>query len=68
MTGVTSGRPAKKAYHCPCHNSSFTADGTRAPDSPSARNLDSLEVKIIDGVVWVKYQDFKTGEKEKHPA
>lgn len=61
-------RATKKAYHCPCHNSSFEADGARDPKSPSARDLDSLEVKIYEGAVWVKYQDFKTGEKEKHPA
>lgn len=61
-------RAAKKAYHCPCHNSSFAANGTRDPKSPSARDLDSLEVKIVEGVVWVKYQDFKSGDKEKHPA
>src|SRR5438309_3578166 len=39
-------RPAEKAYHCPCHNSSFEADGTRSATSPSARDLDALEVKI----------------------
>jgi Rieske Fe-S protein len=61
-------RATKKAYHCPCHNSSFAADGARAPESPSARDLDSLDVKIEDGAVWVKYQDFKTGEKQKHPV
>jgi Rieske Fe-S protein len=62
-------RSAKKSYHCPCHNSSFSAEGTRAPDSPSARDLDSLEVKVdSSGAVWVKYLDFKTGEKKKHPA
>jgi Rieske Fe-S protein len=61
-------RSAKKAYHCPCHNSAFAADGSRAPESPSARDLDSLDVEIRDGAVWVKYQDFKTGEKKKLPA
>ena len=62
-------KTAKQAYHCPCHNSSFSAEGERDPKSPSARDLDSLPVKIdVDGAVWVKYQDFKTGEKEKKPA
>ncbi len=61
-------KPAKDAYHCPCHNSSFAADGKRDPQSPSARDLDSLPVKVVDGAVWVKYQDFKTGDKEKKPA
>jgi menaquinol-cytochrome c reductase iron-sulfur subunit len=61
-------KAAKQVYHCPCHNSSFKEDGERDPKSPSARDLDSLPVKIVDGAVWVKYQDFKTGEKEKKPA
>jgi quinol---cytochrome c reductase iron-sulfur subunit, bacillus type len=59
-------RGGKQAFHCPCHNSSFALDGTRSPESPSARDLDSLETKVSpDGRVWVKYQNFKAGEKEK---
>ena len=61
-------RSGKKAYFCPCHNSAFDAKGTRDPKSPSARDLDSLETKVVDGVVWVKFQDFKTGEAGKHPV
>jgi menaquinol-cytochrome c reductase iron-sulfur subunit len=62
-------KAGKQAYHCPCHNSSFDPDGVRDPKSPSARNLDSLPVKISDdGAVWVKYQDFKTGDKDKKPV
>src|SRR5579872_543463 len=33
-------RPAKNAYHCPCHNSQFALDGQRDPKSPSPRDLD----------------------------
>jgi hypothetical protein len=40
----------------------------RDPKSPSARDLDSLPVKISDGVVWVKFQDFKAGDREKKPV
>lgn len=62
-------RPAEHAYHCPCHNSAFQADGERSPDSPSARNLDSLAVKVdAGGNVWVKFQNFKAGDKEKKPV
>ncbi|MBI3861640.1 MAG: Rieske 2Fe-2S domain-containing protein [Planctomycetia bacterium] len=61
-------RAAKNAYHCPCHNSAFAPDGVRDPKSPSARDLDSLEVKFENGAVLVKYQDFKSGEKGKHPT
>ena len=58
-------RGGKQAFHCPCHNSSFTVDGKRSPKSPSARDLDSLQTKVAEGRVWVKFQDFKAGEKEK---
>jgi Rieske Fe-S protein len=61
-------RGGKKAYHCPCHNSSFALDGERSAESPSARDLDSLKTKVVDGRVWVKYQDFKAGDKEKKPV
>jgi menaquinol-cytochrome c reductase iron-sulfur subunit len=61
-------RAGIKSYVCPCHNSSFAADGRRDPSSPSARDLDTLETKIIDGTVCVKFQNFKAGDKEKKPA
>lgn len=60
--------PERKAYQCPCHDSSFKAeDGTIAnASSPAARGLDELEVKIKnDQEVWVKYQDFRSGLAEK---
>ena len=59
---------AKHAYRCPCHNSTFAPDGTRDPQSPSARDLDELATRIEDGVVFVKFQNFKAGDKEKKPA
>ena len=61
---------AKNRYHCPCHNSSFALDGTIAdPKSPSPRGLDELPVEIRNGVeIWVKFQNFRAGVKEKKPA
>lgn len=61
-------RPDKKEYLCPCHNSLFALDGQRSESSPSARNLDSLDVKVVEGVVWVRYEDFQAGHKEKKPV
>ena len=60
----------RKVYQCPCHDSSFNVDGSIANErSPAARGLDSLEVKQVPsdaGVqIWVKYQDFRAGIKEK---
>src|SRR5262245_18228611 len=58
-------RPARSEYHCPCHNSTFATDGKRNPASPSARDLDDLDVKVVNGEVLVKFQKFKAGTEEK---
>lgn len=57
-------------FHCPCHKSSFAADGTIAdPKSPSPRPLDSLAVKVDDaGGVWVTFQNFEAGRRDKVPV
>ncbi len=58
-----------KKYFCPCHNSSFTVEGGIVAPSPAARGMDSLAVEIRDeGEVWVRFQDFKAGTKEKVPV
>ncbi len=59
--------PGAKKYLCPCHDSAFALDGQRTNKTPP-RDLDTLEVdtdKLKSGEVWVKYQDFKTGEEHK---
>jgi Rieske Fe-S protein len=62
-------RREKKVFYCPCHNSSFTHDGDISGPSPAARGLDTLTVEIRDdGEVWVKFQTFKAGVKEKLPV
>jgi menaquinol-cytochrome c reductase iron-sulfur subunit len=59
--------PGRKQYLCPCHDSAFALDGKRTNQTPP-RDLDTLEVdtaKLEVGEVWVKYQDFRTGEEHK---
>lgn len=51
----------QKSFYCPCHNSSFDLKGKRSDDSPSPRDLDSLETKIKNDAIWVKFIDFRTG-------
>lgn len=51
-------------FFCPCHASTFDLEGKKINKTPP-RNLDSLDVKIQDGTVWVKYQDFKGGIEHK---
>lgn len=62
--------PETRDYLCPCHRSSFSLDGQiKDASSPSPRGLDSLEVEIRHGVeVWVKFQDFVAGHREKLPV
>ena len=58
-----------KGFYCPCHNSAFAADGKISdPKSPSPRDLDSLEWEIRGKEVWVKFQNFRAGHKEKVAA
>jgi menaquinol-cytochrome c reductase iron-sulfur subunit len=51
-------------YHCPCHQASFTADGTPKNGIPP-RGLDTLVTKVVEGQVWVKYEQFQTGRSNK---
>ncbi len=58
-----------KHYLCPCHNSTFEADGrVKDPKSPSPRGLDELETEVREGAVWVKFRNYRAGEKDKLPA
>jgi Rieske Fe-S protein len=60
----------KGHFHCPCHDSSFSKDGSILdPKSPSARPLDDLPVEIRNGTeIWVKFQNFRAGVHEKIPV
>ncbi|HXC99223.1 MAG TPA: Rieske 2Fe-2S domain-containing protein [Verrucomicrobiae bacterium] len=61
---------ASGKFHCPCHQSSFAADGTiDDARSPSPRGLDSLAVEVRkDGSVWVAFQNFEAGRPDKVPV
>jgi menaquinol-cytochrome c reductase iron-sulfur subunit len=57
-----------KDYFCPCHNSTFSLDGTiNDPKSPAPRGMDALQVEVRDGDVWVKFQNFRTGTQQPIP-
>lgn len=65
---VTWKKP-EGSFYCPCHDSAFARDGAVMGNSPSARGLDTLTVDIRGaGEVWVRFQDFKAGVKEKIPV
>ncbi len=58
-----------KDFLCPCHDSRFELDGrVTSPSSPSPRGLDSLEVEIRKDEIWVHFQNFQPGKREKVPV
>jgi menaquinol-cytochrome c reductase iron-sulfur subunit len=56
----------RQAYVCPCHDSAFSMDGARTNAIPP-RNMDPLEVEVRnEHEVWVKFQNFRAGQAERH--
>jgi menaquinol-cytochrome c reductase iron-sulfur subunit len=45
-------------FICPCHSGTFSADGTRL-GGPPPRSMDTLESKVEDGMLKVRYQYFR---------
>ena len=60
---------AVTGFHCPCHDSSFTLEGARAPAKPNAslRGLDALAARISgpDKTVEVEWRRFALGTATK---
>jgi menaquinol-cytochrome c reductase iron-sulfur subunit len=48
----------KNAFACPCHGATFAADGNRI-GGPSLRGMDTLESKVEDGQLLVRFQYFR---------
>ena len=49
---------AENKFICPCHSGSFTANGDRIA-GPPPRSMDSLESKVENGILKVRYQYFR---------
>ncbi|MBN8248839.1 MAG: Rieske 2Fe-2S domain-containing protein, partial [Verrucomicrobia bacterium] len=59
-------RPEVKDFFCPCHNSTFAVTGAiNDPKSPSPRPMDTLSVEVRGGEIWVRYENFQAGQREK---
>ncbi|HEY8086221.1 MAG TPA: Rieske (2Fe-2S) protein [Polyangiaceae bacterium] len=65
--GCSVDRDGKGGFNCPCHDSSFAADGRRL-DGPSPRDMDTLDTKVEDGFVLVDFRRFRQGTAEKAPV
>jgi menaquinol-cytochrome c reductase iron-sulfur subunit len=55
---------SKNEFICPCHGSVFAPNGARLA-GPAPRGMDSLPLKVQDGLVWVQYQQFRQLLPEK---
>jgi phenylpropionate dioxygenase-like ring-hydroxylating dioxygenase large terminal subunit len=53
---------------CPCHGGVFNSDGEHV-SGPPPRGLDPLaEFKVLNGHLWVRWQDFKIGVADRVPV
>jgi Rieske Fe-S protein len=53
-----------QTFECPCHRSSFNAEGAVAL-GPSPRPLDTLDYTVANGVLSVEFHNFQKGIPEK---
>jgi cytochrome b6-f complex iron-sulfur subunit/menaquinol-cytochrome c reductase iron-sulfur subunit len=52
------------SFACPCHTSTFAADGAKA-GGPTPRGMDPMATKIEDGFVAVDFRKFRIGTPER---
>ena len=55
---------AGPGFACPCHTSSFSADG-QVVGGPSPRSMDPLEVKVEKDTVLVRFARFRQGQAQR---
>jgi cytochrome b6-f complex iron-sulfur subunit/menaquinol-cytochrome c reductase iron-sulfur subunit len=58
--GCAIDATADGSFSCPCHDSTFGADGSRTR-GPTPRAMDPMTTKIVDGVVVVDFRKFRIG-------
>jgi menaquinol-cytochrome c reductase iron-sulfur subunit len=59
--------PQNEHFECPCHNSVFSISG-KVLAGPSPRPLDTLSSRIENGILFVRWEQFKAGIPEKVPV
>ncbi|MGZ0169700.1 MAG: QcrA and Rieske domain-containing protein [Planctomycetales bacterium] len=57
-------RSGEGNFFCPCHASAFDMDG-KSLNSIPPRGMDTLETKIEEGRIWLKYQQYRGATSEK---
>jgi menaquinol-cytochrome c reductase iron-sulfur subunit len=56
--------PDHARFGCPCHDSAFSLDG-QVMGGPAPRPMDTLEARVQDGHVEVRFQRFRAQIKEQ---
>ncbi|MDP4198630.1 MAG: ubiquinol-cytochrome c reductase iron-sulfur subunit [Bacteroidota bacterium] len=51
-------------FKCPCHNGAFSPEG-KLISGPPPRDLDTLESRLVDGHLQIRYQSFRQLVKTK---
>ena len=51
-------------FECPCHASVFSVAG-KVLGGPAPRSLDRLPLKVENGMLFVRWEEFKSGTSEK---
>jgi menaquinol-cytochrome c reductase iron-sulfur subunit len=52
-------------FKCPCHGGYFDVKTGKVLGGPPPRPLDTLHVRLEDGVLYTEYEDFRLGIPEK---
>jgi Rieske Fe-S protein len=55
---------AESGFICPCHGSAWARDGSKV-GGPTPRGMDTLEYRVEDGMLQVKYRFFRQGVPAK---
>ena len=55
----------KHVFRCPCHTGFFEIKTGQVLGGPPPRSLDTLDVKVENGSLYCRYQDFHLGVPEK---
>lgn len=56
-------------FACPCHGATFDLSGALRPgDNPAKRPLDTLESRLANGTLEVRFQRFRLDTEAKEPV
>ncbi|HLG18152.1 MAG TPA: FAD-dependent oxidoreductase [Blastocatellia bacterium] len=55
---------AESGFICPCHGSAWNRDGSKV-GGPAPRGMDTLEYRVEEGILQVKYRFFRQGVADK---